>query len=104
MKVYRPIYILISKTKTNKENFMRANEDTTRKGNSIDEFEDLLNNARKQARKTGLKMSDIGKAIKRVRKKQRKVILVTKVLVSGIAANNTILGFPEYFDAFHTEF
>jgi AbrB family looped-hinge helix DNA binding protein len=35
---------------------------------SFDEFEDLLVNARKQARKAGLKIADIGKAIKRVRK------------------------------------
>jgi AbrB family looped-hinge helix DNA binding protein len=35
---------------------------------SFGEFEDLLSDARKQARKAGLKLSDIGKAIKRVRK------------------------------------
>ena len=35
---------------------------------SFDEFEDLLGDARKQARRVGLKITDIGKAIKRVRK------------------------------------
>jgi AbrB family looped-hinge helix DNA binding protein len=35
---------------------------------SFDQFEDLLSDARKQARRAGLKLSDIGKAIKRVRK------------------------------------
>ena len=35
---------------------------------SFDEFEDLLSDARKQARRAGLKISDISKAIKRVRK------------------------------------
>jgi AbrB family looped-hinge helix DNA binding protein len=35
---------------------------------SFGQFEDLLSDARKQARKAGLKLSDISKAIKRVRK------------------------------------
>ena len=35
---------------------------------SFDQFDVLLSNARKQARKAGLKLSDIGNAIKRVRK------------------------------------
>ncbi len=35
---------------------------------SFDEFEDLLCDARKQARRARLKIADIGKAIKRVRK------------------------------------
>ncbi len=35
---------------------------------SFDQFEDLLSDARKQARRAGLKLSDIGKTIKRVRK------------------------------------
>ena len=35
---------------------------------SFDEFEDLLSDARKQARKAGLKTTDISKAIKRTRK------------------------------------
>jgi AbrB family looped-hinge helix DNA binding protein len=35
---------------------------------SFDQFEDLLSDARKQARRAGLKITDISKAIKRVRK------------------------------------
>jgi AbrB family looped-hinge helix DNA binding protein len=35
---------------------------------SFDEFDDLLSDARKQARRAGLRLSDIDKAIKRVRK------------------------------------
>jgi AbrB family looped-hinge helix DNA binding protein len=37
---------------------------------SFDEFEDLLKNARNQARQAGMKKSDISKAIIRVRKEK----------------------------------
>ena len=37
---------------------------------SFDEFEDLLKNARNQARQAGMKKSDISKAIRRIRKEK----------------------------------
>jgi len=37
---------------------------------AYDEFEELLSDARKQARQAGMKVADISKSIKRVRKKK----------------------------------